>query len=173
MRDAASGVRRVGHDARMRLLLMRHAKAATGEGMPDHDRPLTEQGVRDAETMGRWIRDNGAEPDAVWCSSALRARQSWTAVSAVLTGPAEPSYQRSIYQAGPAQLVELARGFSTSIESALVIGHNPTMHELLVTLTGGAPRGFPAGAVAVLDVTGSWAALSGCRLQDFASPRDR
>jgi len=169
MRDAATAGQD-GHDAAMRLLLMRHAKAAAGEGMPDHDRPLTEQGVRDAATMGRWLRDNGAEPDAVWCSSALRVRQTWTAVAAALTGPPEPTYQGSVYQAGPAQLIELVRGFPATAGSALVIGHNPTMEQLLALLTGEATRSMPTGAVAVLELEGSWSAPTGARLAAFGAP---
>lgn len=156
--------------AAMRLLLMRHAKAGAGEGMPDHDRPLTEQGVRDAATMGRWLRDNGAEPDAVWCSSALRARQTWTAVAAALTGPPEPSYQRSVYSAGPAQLLDLMREFPAMVVAPLIIGHNPTMQQLLVQLTGAAARSFPAAALALVEVDGSWPTPGPARLVTFAGP---
>jgi len=156
----------------MRLILVRHAKAAAEEGQPDHDRPLTEQGVRDARTMGGWLRDHDVEPDAVWCSSALRARQTWSAAAAEMGASAvEPSYLRSVYQAGPGDLVDLLRDVSPDVDSVLVLGHNPTMEQALAALTG-EPRDFPAAGVAMIEVTGPWSAPSAFRLLEFASPKD-
>ena len=156
----------------MRLILMRHAAAATEEGRPDHDRPLTEQGVRDARTMGRWLRAQEVSPDVVWCSSALRARQTWSAAAAGLTDPqeqAEPSYLRSVYQAGPADLIDLLRDIPPSVESVLVIGHNPTIQQAVAALTG-ETRDFPAASVAVVELEGSWSEPAAARLATFAGP---
>ena len=153
----------------MRLLLMRHAKAVAGEGLPDHDRPLTAQGELDAARMGRWLRETSAEPDAVWCSSALRARQTWANVAAELTEPPEPSYHRSVYLAGPAQLLDVVREIPPAVGSALIIGHNPTMQQLLRELTGD-DRSFPAGAVALVDVAGPWSSPGTARLRSLVGP---
>jgi phosphohistidine phosphatase len=158
----------------MRLLLMRHAKAASEEGAPDHDRPLTERGVQDARTMGRWLRDHGGAPDVVWCSSALRARQTWSAVATELpTSPTgtEPAYLRSVYQAGPGDLLDLLRDVAPEVESVLILGHNPTMEQALAGLTG-KHRDIPAGAIAALDMTGPWSAPTAVSLADLATPKD-
>lgn len=158
----------------MRLFLMRHAKAASEEGAPDHERPLTQQGVADARTMGRWLRDHGGAPDAVWCSSALRARQTWSAVATELPSTPdaiEPSYLRSVYQAGPGDLLDLLRDVPPEVESVLVLGHNPTMEQALAGLTG-QPRDFPAGAIAALDGTGSWSKPTSFDLAELATPSD-
>jgi phosphohistidine phosphatase len=158
----------------MRLFLMRHAKAASEEGAPDHERPLTEQGVADARTMGQWLRDHGGAPDAVWCSSALRARQTWSAVASELPSTpemSEPSYLRSVYQAGPGDLVDLLRDVAPGVETVLILGHNPTLEQAVAGLTG-EPRDLPAGAIAVLDVTGSWSEPSSFELAELATPSD-
>lgn len=158
----------------MRLFLMRHAKAASEEGAPDHDRPLTERGVQDARTMGRWLRDHGGAPDVVWCSSALRARQTWSAVATELpTSPTapEPSYLRSVYQAGPGDLLDLLRDVAPEVESVLILGHNPAMEQAVAGLTG-EHHAFPAGAIAALDMTGPWSAPTAFSLADLATPKD-
>jgi phosphohistidine phosphatase len=158
----------------MRLFLMRHTKAAAGEGLPDHDRPLTERGVQDARTMGRWLRDHGDAPDVVLCSSALRARQTWSAVASELPSNPdgiEPSYLRSVYEAGPGDLLDLLSEVAPEAESVLIVGHNPTMEQALAGLTG-EPRDFPTGAVAALDVTGTWSEPTAFRLVELATPRD-
>jgi len=156
----------------MRLFLMRHTKAATQEGQPDHDRPLTERGVRDARTMGHWLQAHEVAPNVVWCSSALRARQTWSAAAAVLTDPPAPSYLRSVYQAGPGDLIDLLADVPADTESLLIVGHNPTMQQVVAQLTG-ETRDIPTGGVAVIEVAGSWADPGRCRLLDFASPQHR
>ena len=153
----------------MRLLLMRHAEAASGEGLPDHERPLTERGEQDARTMGRWLQAQDTVPDIVWCSSALRARQTWAAAAAALAGP-EPAFLRSVYQAAPRDLLALLREVPVDIETAMLIGHNPTMQQALAGVTGQA-QGFAAGAVAMLEVP-AWTDSRTWRLLQYATPKD-
>ena len=153
----------------MHLLLMRHAEAAPGEGLPDHDRPLTELGEQDARTMGRWLQAQGAVPDVIWCSSALRARQTWAAAAVAMTGPPEPAHLRSVYQAGPRDVIALLRQAPAGTARPLLIGHNPTMQHVLAGITGKA-QGFAAGAVAVIDVP-AWTEPGGWRLLQYATPK--
>ena len=158
----------------MRLLLMRHASAAASDDLPDHDRPLSEQGTRDARAIGRWLARHEPLPQLVWCSSALRARQTWSAVASalfVLSDPPDPAYLRSIYTAGPRDLRALLRELPSSADSLLVIGHNPTMAQVLSAVTGES-GGFPAGSVAVLDVADPSSDPGTWRLARFATPAD-
>ena len=153
------------------LLLARHAEAASLEGGSDHDRPLTSGGERTAAAMGRWLRDHMDRLDSVWCSSALRARQTWELAARALPGPPEASYQRDIYHAGADDLLDLVRDAPDGVQSLLVVGHNPTLQHALEELTA-EPHGFPAGAVAVVGFTGGWDALTAGRLLDFADPAE-
>ena len=59
------------------LILMRHSKAEEGPGKPDHDRELSDRGLRDARAAGAWLREEGLVPDLVICSTAVRTRQTW------------------------------------------------------------------------------------------------
>lgn len=153
------------------LLLARHAEAASLEGGSDHDRPLTPDGERTAAAMGRWLRDHTDRLDSVWCSSALRARQTWELAARALHGAPVASYQRDLYLAGADDLLDLVRDAPDDIQSLLVVGHNPTLQHALEELTD-EPHGFPAGAVAVVGLTGEWAALASGRLIDFADPAE-
>ncbi|HXT88463.1 MAG TPA: histidine phosphatase family protein, partial [Trebonia sp.] len=76
-------------DADRRLLLLRHAKSDWPD-VADHERPLAKRGRRDAPVVGRWLRTSGYLPDAVICSTAARARQTWELVSAELPSAAPP-----------------------------------------------------------------------------------
>lgn len=156
--------------AHRQLLLLRHAKAAHDEGVADHERPLTERGELAAAAMGRWLREQEVTLDAVWCSSALRARQTWERAASALPAAPEASYLRELYQAGPDELLELVRQAPGGVRSLLVVGHNPTMQQTLEELTD-APHDFPTGALAVVGLAGKWPALESARLLDFVTPK--
>src|SRR3954447_6188021 len=153
----------------MRLLLMRHCQAAAGEEWSDHERPLTDKGRTDARAMGRWIADRGIRPDVVRCSSALRVRQTWSARARAFPAPPQPSFLRSIYLAGPDAMLESLQDVPDEAGTVMVVGHNPTVPQVLEALTG-ETHGFPAGSVAVVEVEGPWAGPGPGRLVDFARP---
>ena len=60
-----------------RLILLRHAKSAWPEDVPDHERPLAPRGRRAALAAGGWLRKADDAPDRVPCSTARRARETW------------------------------------------------------------------------------------------------
>ena len=65
------------------LIIMRHATANPGGG-GDHARTLTSHGQHEARQIGLSLRSQGAIPARVLCSSAIRCRETWQAVSAGL-----------------------------------------------------------------------------------------
>src|ERR1700685_1820235 len=66
-----------------RLVLLRHAESDCPD-VADQDRPLAKRGRRDAPAVGRWLGQSGYAPDAVICSTARRARETWELASAGL-----------------------------------------------------------------------------------------
>ncbi|HEY7430652.1 MAG TPA: histidine phosphatase family protein [Streptosporangiaceae bacterium] len=142
------------------LLVMRHAQAGGQPGVSDVQRPLTGGGQADAASAGRWLLSEGLIPGQVLCSTARRARQTWQQVSAALgamAGQARVSFERRVYQAGAEDLLDLVRGCPGEVSVLLLVGHNPAVHRLASGLTERHDLGFPAGALAVVGLAGSWA----------------
>jgi phosphohistidine phosphatase len=129
------------------LVLVRHAKAESGEEGADHDRRLTSRGQTTAIEAGRWLATVVPAPEAVWCSSATRAVQTWEAMAPSLDAP-DPTVDRGLYLAGPRDVVE--RLAASPGATTVVVGHNPTVEEVLAAVTGEQRRMRP-GAVAVVD----------------------
>jgi phosphohistidine phosphatase len=164
-----------------RLVLLRHAKSDWPD-VADHDRPLAKRGRRDAPAVGRWLGQSGYTPDAVICSTALRARQTWELASAGLATAvpgAAPAvrYESRVYESTVLGLLMLVREFLPDWRTALLIGHNPGLAELMVGLAAplsDPPAAFPTAAVAVLAVSGGWAdtAPGQAGLLAFAIPAD-
>ena len=136
-----------------RLVLVRHAKAEPGGEGADHDRRLSDRGLRDAAEAGRWLATVVPQVDQVWCSSAVRAVQTWDAIAPSISAPA-PSVERELYLAGAPDLVGRVEQVPAG-RTVLLVGHNPTAEQLLAAVVGEL-RGLRPGAVAVADLdTGS------------------
>jgi phosphohistidine phosphatase len=119
------------------LLIMRHAKSSWKHStLADHERPLTKRGLRDAPRMGRLLRENGPEPEAILTSTAVRARATAAAVAEALAFAGEISLQPGFYPGAPEAYFDALSRLPDSVATALVIGHNPGLEELLETLTG-------------------------------------
>ena len=164
-----------------RLVLLRHAKSDWPD-VADHERPLAKRGRRDAPVAGRWIGRSGYLPDAVVCSTARRARETWQLAAGGLSDAvpgAAPGvrYEQRVYEATVLGLLMLVREFPDEQRTVLVVGHNPGLAELTAGLVAPPPQppaAFPTAAVAVLGLPGSWAEAGPgeARLLAFAVPAD-
>lgn len=164
-------------------MLLRHAKSAWPD-VPDHERPLAGRGERAAPVMGRWLRATGHVPDLVLCSTARRARETWRLAAAELGATPPVRFDDRLYRASAPDLLGLARRAPSPVRTLLIVGHDPAIHDLAVTLAGSGSGAaamagrmrvkFPTGAVAVLEFTGNWDQLGGegTRLTSFVTPRE-
>ncbi len=152
--------------------MLRHAKAAS-QGPDDHSRVLTARGRRQATAVGTDLARTpvrGMEtPRLVLASSARRAVETAELVVAQLGSGVELVVERALYGADADAVVDILRGLADDVASVMVVGHNPTMHELAVGLLDGEDteaatvleRGFPTAALAVLGVSDdSWATVT-------------
>lgn len=164
MAEATAGVRR--------LVLLRHAKSAWPDGVPDAARPLNDRGRRDAPAAGRWLREQVGVLDAVVCSPAQRTRETWALVAAELSGPPEAVVDDRIYAAEPEELLDVVRDLPDAAGTALLIGHNPGVVEL-VELLSGQEREMRTSSIAVLSWSGVWADAGAdvAGLDEHATPR--
>jgi phosphohistidine phosphatase len=169
-----------------RLILLRHAKSAWPDDVPDDDRPLAPRGRRDAPRAGRWLRNSGCVPDRVLCSTARRARETWQLAEAELGAQPRTIFEERIYGASATALLDLARQTSADVSALLMVGHDPAMQGLTLELASGQPSDeeaealslvrvkYPTAAIAVLSFSRRWAELSPgeAHLADFVVPRD-
>jgi phosphohistidine phosphatase len=142
-----------------KLIVMRHAKAGELPGGPDAERALKTRGRRDAAAAGEWLRKHDYRPDAVICSAARRARQTWQCVAEQLGGQRPVSVDPRLYQAGAAELTGIVAGTPADVGTVMYVGHNPAAVELVAALTGEEVE-LPASAVAVIAVSGPWPELA-------------
>lgn len=146
---------------------MRHAKAEQ-VASSDMQRALADRGRADAADAGSWLAEQGFEPDHVLVSSALRTRETWTAVAGAAGWSVVPDFATALYAAGPESALDLVRLVPEECRSLLVIGHNPTVGYLAQLLSDGTgddaamsemTGGYPTGALTIFEYDGAWADL--------------
>ncbi|WP_285032797.1 histidine phosphatase family protein [Mycolicibacterium sp. lyk4-40-TYG-92] len=161
------------------LILLRHAKSDYPDGVADHDRPLAKRGIREAALAGDWIRENLPPVDAVLCSTATRTRQTLERTG--ITAPVK--YIERLYDATAGIAIEVINGAPEAANTLLVIGHEPVMSSLALSLAsldtsdrdaaGQIALKYPTSAIAVLHTDRHWSqlALRSAELVEFHIPR--
>lgn len=165
------------------LLLLRHAKAVTGEELDDADRPLAPRGEQAAKVMGRYMAEHGLVPDFVLYSPARRTRQTWDIASREL--PAVDAHAvDALYDFGSGEaLLDVIRARGGGATRLLLVTHNPATQNLALSLAGSGDtllrrqmlEKYPTAGLAVLGFAGGrWASLAEGqgRLEAFVRPRD-
>jgi len=113
-------------------------------------------------------------------SPSLRTRQTLEAIESSLGKRSVVELEPQLYAASEGELLQRLQKLPESVDSVMLIGHNPGLHELARTL---ASRGaelprleekFPTGALVTLVVDSeTWATLGpgDAELVDYVVPR--
>lgn len=165
---------------------MRHAKSSWDDAsLCDHDRPLNARGRHAAQQMADAFVARDLQPDAILCSSAVRAQQTMSPLLDQLRGNVALTQSRALYEAQtedyPSLIMQVLRA-AKNPQTIMLVGHNFAIqdaatnlaisdgtHTLLQLRTK-----FPTGAAAIFELPQD---LSECkaksaRLIDFLRPRD-
>jgi phosphohistidine phosphatase len=139
------------------LFLLRHAKSSwKNESLPDFERPLNRRGKHAAERIGRYLKHEEIVPEIVLSSPALRARETIERVAKAAKWTPEILFDQRIYEAGGLRLLDVVSQIENERKTALLVGHNPGIEELLMLLTGESKQ-VPTGALLKIELkTSKW-----------------
>ncbi|MBY0302112.1 MULTISPECIES: SixA phosphatase family protein [Sphingomonas] len=165
------------------LTLLRHAKSGWDDPVArDFDRPLNPRGRRAAATMGRHLRALDMAFDRVIASPAVRVQETLDDVGQGF-GRMAPEWDRRLYLASAASLLDVIRECPADIGSLLLVGHNPGLEDLVLMLVPDKRGGlrdsveekYPTATLAQMTfAVDDWAAVApgGATLTHFIRPRD-
>ena len=148
------------------LLILRHAKSSwKNSNLPDHQRPLNKRGKKDAPRLGKWLREEDLVPEVILCSSAVRASSTAKAVIEESGFDGEIVLKDEFYEDPESDtFYNQLSGLPDEVGCAMVVGHNPSLEELVEDLTGEYIR-LPTAALAQINlpIQNWWVLASGVR----------
>ncbi len=118
----------------MKLYFLRHAHAEDGTGHNDHERKLTDRGVRDARAAAHVLAALGVEPAHIYASPRVRARQTAEIVAAQLDLAIEIREEVN-FGFNVATLRQLLDR-SSEYADLMFVGHEPTFSATIAELSG-------------------------------------
>ena len=158
-----------------RLIVMRHAQSATADAStPDHERPLTSRGRKEADEIAARLVELGWTPQIVVASDATRTRQTWE-VMAPSFDPAPAVHLREwLYLAGISAIEKALVELDDEITDVLLLGHNPGWQNAISYFAGEQERMMTANAALLHGQGDSWeetAVSGGFELIQVLRPR--
>jgi phosphohistidine phosphatase len=142
--------------------------------LADFERPLKGRGREAAEQMGLFLASKKVNLSALIVSPSVRTRQTVDIVLRHASLGIEPQFDQRIYEASLSTLVRLVSEIEDDKQSAMLVGHNPGIEEMLALLTR-ETRHMPTCALARIDLDGaSWKEVGRGmgKLEWFVTPKD-
>ncbi len=172
-----------------KLFLLRHGEADVSPGGQDKTRPLTPKGGGDTLALGPVLKSRHGAPELVLCSSATRTQQTCQNLLQAFendAGHADITVQicNELYNAPRGVILETIQAAAPHYQSMLVIGHNPGLNELALTMAAEGPptlmnrligSGFMPGTLCALECAcESWSELyeGSATITDYLAPLD-
>jgi len=136
------------------IYLVRHAKSSWKHAnLPDYERPLNQRGERDAPFMGELLKKNNIVPDLIVSSSAVRANSTSEILAEKMNyDKGKIQFTKGIYDAATNTLLDIIRAFDSSLNSVMLVGHNPGITMLAGLLAAEYIENMPTCSIAAIQV---------------------
>ena len=157
------------------LYLLRHAKSSwKNASLADFERPLKRRGRDAAERMGRFLASKKVNISLLISSPSVRTRETVDVLLQHARLNVEPVFDERIYEASLATLAQIVSEIPADKKTAMLVGHNPGMEELLAFLTH-ETKHMPTCALARISLDGvNWKEIDRGvgKLEWFVTPKD-
>jgi phosphohistidine phosphatase len=119
------------------ILLYRHAKTQKrADNLADFVRQLTSEGVQQASSIGKQLKEKELLPDHMLTSDAIRAAQTAEITQQYSSYAGEIEEMPELYEATVKTFLDVLTKQPDSYSRVAVIGHNPSIEEFLATMLG-------------------------------------
>tara|TARA_B100000886_G_scaffold85184_1_gene55773 strand:+ start:1493 stop:1975 length:483 start_codon:yes stop_codon:yes gene_type:complete len=149
------------------IYFLRHAKSSWDDfELKDYDRPLSTRGIQDADLMGNYFRSKKIKLDLVLSSPSKRTKE--TLEHFFQFEKPKVQFEESIYHASLDQILGVIFSVPETIRSIMLVGHNPSMHEITEYLSNKFINKYPTCCLASLTIDTDWnKAVRGCADMNF------
>ena len=143
------------------LTILRHGKSIRSEEYPiDFDRPLAKHGRKDLVLVANLMKRLEPPIDWIISSPARHARQSSDVIAEELKFSAPIIIESALYESGVEAALPLIEQIPAEVEHVLIVGHNPTLEQLISGLCAGSVSrmgcSLPTAGVANMQLQIMW-----------------
>ncbi len=158
------------------IYILRHAKSSwDNSNLSDFDRPLADRGISDAKKMSNFLKDMNIKIDRVLCSNAIRAKETFDLTADGFNFEIDKAtYLDKLYFGDTTTIIQDLKELDESLNNILIVGHNPTLHYLVETLTNESINRFTTCNLATISHNGEWVSLNPqqCSLKSLIRPKE-
>jgi len=156
-----------------KLYIVRHAQKEEAKmGLDDYDRELSPQGIEDAKEMAQKLAQNEQAIDLIVASPANRTKATAEIFADELSYSKSIMYNEVLYMAYVNELIETITYTYDTVNKMVLVGHNPSLTALALTLVGFKEK-FEMGAIMEVEFDcNSWIDISkeNARLISYSHP---
>jgi phosphohistidine phosphatase len=107
------------------IYLIRHAKSSWEFATADKSRSISERGIAAAHTMGEYLAKILPNNYQIWCSTAVRARETANIITSYFPDKAPKIvFKEALYTFSEADLTAFIQTIPDEISTLILFGHN-------------------------------------------------
>ena len=119
------------------LYILRHGqKDDSNINEYDFDVKLTSKGKEDSKKIGQKLKEKNIMPDLIVSSPAMRARTTAQIVADEINYSKNIMFNEVIYQAFLNEILESITYTFDTVDTLLIVGHNPSLTALAISFVG-------------------------------------
>lgn len=156
-----------------KLYIVRHTqKTEEQTGQDDYDRELSDKGLADAKAIAKKLTEKNPKIDLIVASPAKRTRQTAEILAQELNFRKNIMYNEVLYMAFVNELIETITYTYDTVNTMVLIGHNPSLTAVALTLTGFKEKFETGGIMEIEFDCDSWIDISkeNARLISYEAP---
>jgi len=144
-----------------KLYIIRHTKKENEDlNQDDYDRKLSEEGIEEAKKIAIKFAKKKPNIDLIVSSPAKRTRQTAEIFAEILNYNKSIMLNEVLYMAFVNELLETISYTYDTVDSMIIVGHNPSLTALAITLVGFKEK-FEMGAIMEIEFDcNSWIDIS-------------
>lgn len=157
-----------------KIILVRHAKSSWKHNVIDHERPLNERGLKDANLVSIALKERSLNIDLVLSSDAMRAKTTANIfVSNLNIDRSIVHLNHELYDFSGTNLIEVIKACDGPVNTLMLFGHNHAMTAFVNTYGDSYIDNVPTSGVVVIefDII-NWKELNKGKTIQTLFPRD-
>ena len=158
------------------IYVLRHAKSSwDNSNLTDFERPLSKRGIRDANKLSIFLKNMDLMIDIVLCSTAVRAKDTFDLTASGFNFEIDKAnYTDKLYFGDVSSIIMRLKEIDNSLKNILIVGHNPTLHYLVESLTNKKIDRFKTCNLAIITHDDNWNSLGSKKssLKSLIKPKE-